>query len=320
MLDDIRYIIGAVARKDFVPEFTHMKVEDNFAYATDGLLSMGTPIDLGMNVLPRARDFMQAIQACDDDEAIATYMTPTGRLAVKCGKFRAYVNCLDEEDNTATFPMPEGDEIEVTDELMDAITAVAPFMGIDASRPWSRGVRFYGQSAFATNNIILLERWHGTNFPHEVIVPADCIKELLRIKQRPTKIQLHSRSITFWFGERWMRSQLAEGAFPEQVNGILEIESNPQPVAEGFFEALGTLQKFLEESSKCWILPDRIATVDAEDVGAMVEIETGVERVIVNAKILATLQDTLTSIDFSLYPKPMPFFGEKLRGVLIGMT
>ncbi|UPT53316.1 DNA polymerase III beta subunit [Synechococcus phage Ssp-JY38] len=317
----LKYIIGAVARKDHVESLCHLLIRDGTAIAYDGMLSMSTPIDIDLHAKPHAKTMLKAIQACDDEKAISLHMTQAQRLAVRSGAFRAYVPCLGDEDEMHQ-PLPEGEHVEVTPRLMDSIRAMAPLMGIDASRAWSQGLRLCGNSTFATNNILLAEYWHGANFPHEIIIPADAVKELLRINVAPTHAQVTDSSATFFFeGDRWLRTQLVGGQWPiEQVTALLDAGGNPQPLPQGFFDALRKLRAFVDDAAGVRIHADRITTTNEEQSGAAVELESVSEGAHFNINQILLLDDIATKIDFMQHPQACYWQGNKVRGVIIGRS
>src|SRR5690606_40453146 len=59
-----------------------------------GSLALCSPIDLDLEVTPKADPFIKAIATCKD--TVQLNMTPAGRLSIKSGSFRAFVDCTDE--------------------------------------------------------------------------------------------------------------------------------------------------------------------------------------------------------------------------------
>lgn len=319
MLSDLKFISGAVARKDYVEELCHFVIAGGRAGSHDGLLSMSTPIALELDVTPHARTMIKAVQACDDESAIALHVTAAGRLAIRSGSFRAYIGCL-PNDTRVEQPQPEGDFMEVAPSLLDAIRTLAPFMSVDASRPWAQGIYIRENSAFATNNIILAEYWHGSAFPHDVIIPADAVTELLRVKQTPVAVQVSPSSATFHFeGERWIRTQLLDGTWPiEQLNAILGQGGSPLALTEEFFSALAKIRPFVDEHAGVRLYPDKVATTVEEQTGAVVEVAIAGGHGHFNINQLLLLQDIAHAVDWSTHPRPCYWQGKRMRGVIIG--
>lgn len=242
MLKALKFVQGAVAKKDFVPALTHFQIKDGRVQGFNGNLSLSSPIDCDLEATPRATPFIKAIETCRD--TVAMSITPTGRLSIKSGKFKAFVECTEEP-----FPevVPEGEYITIEPGLLKAIKGMAPFIAQDASRPWATGILLRGGSAFATNNILVAEQWLGYQFPVEVNIPATAIKELLRVKEDPIGIQINDYSITFHFeGERWLRSNVSSLDWPD-LAPLLDRETTQQPFPEGFFEALEDISSFADD-------------------------------------------------------------------------
>ena len=195
-------------------------------------------------------------------------------------------------------------------------------MAEDASRPWSRGILFRDSSAFATNNIIVAEKWVGYDLGIEVNVPAMAINELLRIKMKPLSMQVCERSITFHFeGERWLKSQLCDIPWPN-LKPIFESDRDDMPVAavpEGFFEAIEMLKDFGDDIGRAYISKEGITTSPNPDEGVGVELEGLPDYGCYSIKPLLMLQGAAQTIDFEAYPKPCRFFGDRLRGVVVGI-
>src|SRR5262245_24928338 len=118
MLPDFKYLTAAIARKDFVEELCHFHIHGGRAWAFDGTVSMSTKVDVDLTVRPHASSFIRAIEACEDEGAIAMHITDGGRLSIRSGKFRAFVQCLDPYKEGVTIPKPEGEFVDVTDELL----------------------------------------------------------------------------------------------------------------------------------------------------------------------------------------------------------
>lgn len=320
MLDALRFVAAAVAKKDFVPDLTHLRIRDGRISGFNGTIALSSEIDVDLDIFPHASKFMAAIKACPG--TIALNMTPAGRLAVKSEKFRSFVDCL--ADESTRFPEPEGETVDLGENFMPGIRALAPAMGVDASRIWAMGIKLQNQSMFATNNVMLVEYWHGTEIPLDVVIPDVCIKELLRINENPTRVQVNDRSITFWFGEgRWLRSQLIEPhgwpiAKMEHVLSASEGEQQPFPV--GFFEAVETLKPFLADAGTVFVSPDKLSTSRTEGEGTSVDVSIpGVtDMQAYHHRQLTLLGEIAKTIDWTAYPAPCMFRGDRLRGALVG--
>lgn len=322
MLDSLRFVASAVAKKDYVPELTHYRIKDGRVMGFNGVIGLCSDINVDLDVLPNAQTFLHAIRACK--ETIALNVTPAGKLAVKSGNFRSFVNCL-PDDAPQYFVEPDGEEIEVGEGFLQGVKAMAPFVGIDASRPWAQGIRLSGGSMFATNNVLLAEYWHGTQLPFDIVIPSAAVDELLRINSEPTRVQMTDRSITFWFSEtKWLRSALVEGSqWPhEMAQRILDGVKNAdlKPFDDGFFEAVATLKPFLSETRSIFLSTTGVSTSREDGDGTRIDMNLpqfeAMQRYSFDSLML--LGEIATAIDWGSYPRPCIFTAEGLRGAIIG--
>lgn len=314
MLDSLRFVQGAVAKKDFVAELTHFHISNGTVRGYNGMMGLCCPIELDLDVCPKAVPFVKAIQTCKD--TIAIHMTPGGRLSVKSGSFKAFVDCI-----TESFPevQPEGQEVEVKGGILDVLKTLNPFIAEDASRPWARGILLRGQSAFATNNVCVIEHWLGVPFPVEINIPKAAVVELIRIGQEPTKLQFAENSVTFHFpGNRWLRTQTFPTDWPD-LGRILDAQGDAKPLPEGLFEAVHDLVPFVNELGQLFFNGNTVTTGKAEGEGASAEI-VGLEASgCYNEKQFRLLEGVANLLDLNSYPKPSLFYGDRIRGAIVGM-
>lgn len=315
MLTSLKFVQGAVAKKDFVPALTHFRIEGGKVMGHNGRISLCAPISIDLEITPQAIQFVKAIEACKS--TINLSRSSNGKLYIKSGSFKAFVQCMEEE-----YPdiRPEGDLIPIEKPIVEVLRRVAPFIAQDASRPWARGVLFRGKSLYATNNIVLIEYWTGYQFPVEIIIPNAAVQEILRIKEEPESIRVCENSVTFHYkGDRWLKAQLSTGEWPD-VSGILDRKANADPLPEGTFEACETLLPFVTDD-KIFLSDGRISTTTQAEAldGASVEVDGIVGPACFNVKQMLALKGVMTKIDLSSYPAPSLFYGDSLRGAFVGI-
>jgi DNA polymerase III sliding clamp (beta) subunit (PCNA family) len=318
MLDSLRFVQGAVAQKSHVPILKHFKIEDGRIQSHNGVIGLNAPIECDLSIQPLASTFVHAITLCD--ETVALHETDAGRLAINSGCFKAFIDTSDEP-----FPatVPQG-ELVRAENLLQAIQVLAPIMSDDASRPWSRGILFYENSAFVTNNIILVEHWLDVPVSRPFGLPVMAVNELLRIGEEPERIQISHNQVTFHFsGDRWLSSSLL---IINQWPDVRELLENPGgselcQLHESLFTTLQKLRPFTKDLRPVWLHDDVISTSSVEDDGAhYAMIDGNGMSGIWSLDHLARLQGLATEIDWSRYPKPCPFFGPLIRGVIIGIA
>lgn len=315
MLAELKFVQGAVAKKDLIPALTHFRIEDGHVRSYNGKLALSTPISLDIDCKPKAVPFVKAIQRCEDTVSLS--MTPAGRLGIKSGAFRAYIECVEEE---TPHVLPEGEEFDIDGEAMlKALKALSPFIGDDASRPWTNGVLLQDCSAYATNNVILAEYWVGSQFPIVCNIPKDAIRELLRIGEAPERAQSTENSITFHYSDgRWLRSTLLNTKWPD-VGKILDVPGTLAPVDESFYTAIEAVAPFADKLGRVYFEDGTLRTNIEEGEGAIHEVHNMECKGVYQIAMLRLLNGIATSIDLTTYPKASPFMGGMMRGVIIGL-
>lgn len=318
MLNDLKFVQGAVAKKDFVPALTYFHIENGRIYGFNGTLAISTPTDLEIAATPKAASFVKAVEKIPDNEEIVLNMTAAGRISVKAGRFRAYVECH-ADDKAFPRVAPGGEYVPLAPGILPVLRVVAPFMGIDASRTWAMGILFKGQSAYATNNIVLIEHWLPMVFPFPMTIPSDAIREMIRIGIDPVGIQVEERAVTFHYPSgAWLRTSLYSTEWPD-LSRVLDRPSNPVPFADGFFDAVTRLDAFAREGNRLYLREGLVATSPHEGDGALVELDDFPYEGVHYLNMMAKLSGVATTIDLSLWPSPCLFFGDMLRGAIIGM-
>jgi DNA polymerase III sliding clamp (beta) subunit (PCNA family) len=316
MLQELKFVQGAVGKKDLIPEMTHFKIQNGRINSFNGHVALSTTIQLDLDCAPKASTFLKAVSSCDD--TVALTMMKNGKLSVKAGKFKAFIDCVED---TSPHVLPEGTMLHVDGaKLLTALKTLSPFMGDDATRPWSNGILLKGPSAYATNNIILMEYWTGTDFPITCCIPRFAVREMIRINLVPVAAQCSDNSITFFYeGDKWLRTSLLSTQWPSAIEQILGEEAAPSPVEWSFFEALETLKPFSDELNRVYFTEGVMRTSLDADVGAVHDYPGLPAQGTFAIEKLLSLSPVAQLFDFSSYPKPCLFYGDNLRGAIIGL-
>lgn len=315
MLSQLKFVQGSVAKKDFLPALTHFLIENGTVRGYNGTLAICSPIPFDIACKPKADALIRAIGNCT--ETVQLSMTPAGRLSVRSGRFKAFVDCVEGE---TPHVLPTGRHAAIDGvALLAGLNAVLPFIGQDASRPWCNGVLLRGPSIFATNNVTLVEYWAGATTPEPVNVPRAAVKELVRIGEPPDAVQWDDHSVTFHYPERrWLRTQVLSTEWPD-LSRVLDLPCTPTVMDERVFEGLEVVKAFTDKLNRVFFQDGALCTHLEEGEGARYAIDGFAATGAYNADMLALLQGAATTADFTTYPKPCLFFGERLRGAIIGM-
>lgn len=315
MLSDLKFVQGAVAKKDFLPALTHFVMENGTVRGFNGTIALCSKIDFDLSCKPKGESLVRAIGNCSD--TVQLTLTPAGRLAVKSGGFKAFVDCVDGE---TPHVLPTGKHVEVNGAaLLVGLKALHEFIGEDASRPWSNGILLRGPSMYATNNVVVAEYWAGATLPIEVNLPRVAVRELLRIDTAPIGAQYDEHSVTFHYdGGRWLRTQLLPGDWPDLAR-VLDNPSSPLPIDPAIFEGLRVIKPFADKLNRVYLRDGAVHTHEVDGEGASFAVPGLTTLGIYNLSMLELLDGVATGADFTTYPKPCMFFGDRLRGAIIGM-
>lgn len=315
MLESLQFVKGAVARKDFAPILTHFGIADGRIIGYNGVLALSGPIALDLVANPKAGPFIAAINSSKDSLQIT--QLPNGNLSVRSGGFRVTVEC--DPSPFPTIPIG-GDKIALEVPILPALKKLAPFISEDASRPWSRGILLRGNSAYATNNVCIVQYWLGCPIQNEFAIPSDAVVEMLRIGEEPESITTKSDSMTvFYKNDRWLHISLTEGKWPN-LDNILDshtIGKIPSPIPKNLFEAMDLIKGFLPKEGTFYLRPEKITTnLQDDDDGAECDVPGFQASGKYAWKYLSLMRDVATSLDFEEIPGS--FFGDKVRGIISG--
>lgn len=316
MLKELKFVQGAVAKKDLLPAMTHFRIERGTVRSYNGTMAICSPIQLDIDCCPKADAMVKAIANCEDATTIT--MTPSGRLSIRSGAFKVLVPTI-EGDTVHVDPAGEFVQFDGV-QVLEAFKTLDPFVGNDASRPWTNGILLEGQSAYATNNTCIVQYWLGTPFPRTINIPRAAVREVLRVGEAPTCAQVDQGSITFHYTDgRWIRSQLLATEWPmERINHMLDQPSNPVPVDPALFIGLTKLKALADGASRVYMKDGALRTSLEDEEGATYDLTLPFEGCY-NMQMLGLLEGVVTSADMTLYPGPCLFFGERVRGAIIGM-
>lgn len=316
MLKSLKFVQGSIAKKDLVPSLRHFIIRNGFVQGYNGVISLCSPIPFDLECQPDANSLIKAISNCEDE--ISLTLTKGGKLSIKSGPYKALINCFPEE---VVNIRPEGDNLKVDGEkFLDVCKKLEQVIGDDASRKWSNGILFLGNSAFATNNVILTEYWTGFNIHRPINIPRVAVKEINRINKPVEKIMIADNSATFFFeGDRWLRTQVLEVNWPD-LTKIINVDIVQESlIDEKMFKALEKIKPFLDKSGRVYLRDGKISSHNNDEEGSSFELEGFTAKGCYQAHMLELLQGISKTIDWTRYPKPCPFQDGNLRGVIVGM-
>lgn len=318
MLDALRFVKGAVARKDFMPVLTHFRIEGGRIIGSDGNLALSSPVDIAIEASPKAGVFATAIANCDGP--VAMVQLPNGSLAIRSGAFKAVVDC--STDVYPTVPVG-GRRFDIPFKLIPVLKTLERFISEDASRPWSQGILLRGKSAFATNNVIVVEQWIGVTTPVEINIPTKAVAEMIRIDEEPEYIEIaqdedgNATSLTVRYSDdRWLYHPAVGGEWPD-TGRYLNKSYAYKPFPLELFPALRKLKPLAAKDQAVYMAKGNVRTNLDPELGSSMDVADLEAEGKYSLPQLNLLEGIANAIDFS--DRLAGFKGTNLRGVIYGM-
>lgn len=318
--DDLQIVLGAVATKELVPLLTHIHNYSEHGrgrmQGTNGRVTIDSSSSVDMYFTVPAEKYYRAIVACDDEAKLK--ITDNKKLSVSKGKTRILLPLASDEE----FPLesPTQGKAKKLGGVLSMLNTIRPFIGDDATRPWSCGVLFHDGFAYATNNVVLVKipftGWKGT-----LTIPVFAVDELIRLDDEPFKMTADDNSVTFFYKDGvWLKSVLFSEAWPDLSTMITKCKANKNTkIPELLIEAVQTILPFCPEPKfpKIKFTGDSVSTEDG-DMSAQVG-GFKMDECSFRAEPLLQVLGVAEYMDFSTYPQPCPFVGDGIEGVIVGL-
>lgn len=321
MLEALKFVMRGVARKDYVPGLTHFRIQNGRCTGYNGTFCISAPVDISFDVAPQAGMFIKALNACE--EVITLKMESPTSLLVRSGSFRVSVPCIPPESVPQV--TPSGVMLAPHASILHAFSALAPFIGVDASRKWALGILLAGESAYATNNVVITEYWLGSAFPALVNIPSGIVDEVIHIDEELSAMQVSDSSITFHYKDgRWIHSPVLALSWPDVPSLMRKCwqDANLTDVTEAFQAACLKITPFTDpDFGHIYFRGFDISTTKGgiSDGGAVFEMPGLPIKGCFHTKHLNKVLEAAEEADFTKYPDAVPFRGGNLRGIMLGI-
>jgi len=290
---------------------THCIFKNNTVTAFDGRLSAGHSIEEDLNATPQTQTFTDALKLCGDTLTIT--QLDKSRLAVKSGKFNAFVPCHTEEMPTIE---PDPPQALLDNRLIDGFRLISNLADEETDKVATSTILVKAGSMVATNGFIVVEFWHGIDLPYPLIIPKEAVAAVLKIDKKLAKFGFSTHTFTFYFDDNsWIKTQLLNGDWPN-TDQILNVDCNPWPLFTEFYKAVNALEKFTTKD-RIYFKTDKVEASLSDKEGASFEIPGLPEGPIFSINQLKLIEGMFDRIDFISYKDKSYFFGENLRGAIM---
>lgn len=310
MLDRLKFVCGAVQDRAVLTALSHFHIYNGRVQGTNGRMSIDAAIpELGaVNVTVPGDRFLSAIEAAGSE---VTLTATDINVTITGGRFRARVPLLD----SLTFPRvnPDPADWELDEPLLPTLKRLRPFVATDAANAWATSILFTDKSATATNNVCVVSEpctmLAGTGIA-SISVPAWAIDEVIRLGNELTGFGVSENSITFYFGELWIKTQLIVAPWPiERMRTLFaSMPKKMNKAPEGLLAAVEMIVPFCKEPKFPVVLfsSKGISTEDGDHFAAVEGFTLPEARfnadmlrlVLAQAEQLAFLEDHRTAFKF----------------------
>lgn len=308
------------------PWQTHCQFQPGQVVAFDGLVSAGHPVTGELACCPHTEKLKAAISKVG--ASLSLTLLESGNLSVKGDKLRALVPTLGFE----TMPPVEPDPVvaPLNDSMKAALACVGTLVKEGEDEMLKAALLISGGTAQSTNRQVALQYWHGIDFPPGVVVPklfaqAVC-RQILPLtgfgvswRQNLETGAWQPKSVTFHFENgAWIKTLCYADPYPDFAS-FMDVQSYPVEAPAGLFEAVETV-KAVTENNRVYFEGDRVQSHESDQVGAQYDVPGLVGGKCFDPALLMKAAPFVKTYDITTYPDRMLFFGDNVRGVVMGCT
>lgn len=238
LLDALKFI-KPTQKKNGTVEQRHCLITNHWMVATNGILTIATPIAEDLQACPQTAKLEEALKKTGEELSITQLSAES--LSVGSGEINALVPCMSMQAVQPTGPDPIGGPID--DSLKDAFKLLAPIVTEGASEAYAAAVLMAGTTAVATNDHVIVEAHHGLNLPTSVLVPKAACMAVAKSNKVLTGLGYSGPSCTFHFEDgSFIKTQLFAEQYPNY--GLFldaDLGATAYPAADNLFEAIGMI-------------------------------------------------------------------------------
>lgn len=328
MLDvkSIDFLEAVVASRPINPVLRDICVNEGNLQVSDGKITANVTkrLFLDHKFTTNAEKFLRAMRAVSMDEAKDIKLNVKKHLSLSSGGFRVRM-ALSDFDAYPFILSPEESMYTGCFGLVDTLKLLRPFVGnVAKTAPWTCGIQFVKDHAYATNNIILVrtESLVEINEDVAIVLPVFTIDALIKIGEDPDSMATDGKQAWFLYSDgRWLQSVLIDATWPpqENLNTMLKGTDKDIPLKHS---DINKLVPFCDDSDTQVIILDgkKMSTTEGNTL-AEIEGDTVVGNAKFRAKPLISVLKIADRADFS--SEHVPFGGDydgvQFVGVMVGV-
>ncbi len=306
--------IGLITKDIGTPSETHVKLQSNWATASNGVLALGHPIKEDLNCCPQNTLLVNALSKCTNE-----YDYSIASLSIKSGKLKAIIPCLAPE--LVNCIGPDEPVVAIDNRLKEGFEVVG-MPEASEKTIYNASILLNGPSIVGTDGKVLIEYWHGLDLPRGLPIPKNIIGPITKSGKTLAKFGMSKTSVTFWYDDNsWIKSQLYVEEWPD-VSKILDKPSNQGPVPKDFYIGLEAIRGFTD--SLVYFGPSEVRSHPDASVGASYAVAGLPEGPIFNLKQLLMIKSHIETVDFKVAGphggNMLLWFGKSCRGAISGIN
>jgi hypothetical protein len=290
---------------------------ENRIYATDTRITASVPYKHGLERLVPGAELEALLARLPPDFKLTS---DDDSISLRAGRLHGTIRTLPPEIAHMALPGDEWSDPPAT--LVDALKRARPFVAENAAQPYSTCACLRTGCILATTNVALAEvECPGLQTDSDILLPYWTVDFIIKAAGALKKIILQAHYAAFmWDDGLWLRTQLIIGAFPDLVKTLLgEQHETPITISDDWRAAYRTVTE----------LSENIITVQRDKIiggkgHSRVEYEVDpiemVEPVHFRPDFLLPVITLATAWNPGAYPKPVPFVGPGIRGLIVGRS
>lgn len=281
------------------------------AITFDGTFAAGMEIEEELSLAPKLEVLKKAL--AKSGKSLTITELPTGRLSVKGEKLSVMVPCVAPGDLPDVVPDPA--IAPLNDEIKEAFKALVGIIAETGERFFETALLLEANLATATNGKVLMQYWHGNDLPPNLILPRPFVKAVAsQFKSLKAFGWTQEHSVTFWFEDNsWYKTQVYQDKYPD-VNKLLDVTSSAAEAPATLWEGCAQIAEFDEYE---WI-EFKSGEITSGTASWPVEKLQGYKKF--DYKQIKKVIPYITKIDLTTYQDRAFFFGDKVRGVAMGIV
>ena len=311
LLKALKFIEPAQA-KNGTPNETHCLCVGGWIGASNGILTIGSPIEDDISGCPHTKKFIEACKQVGNEMSITS---DEHSLTVVSGDFRAVIPC-----RKIDLPMPDVAEVALNPLLSDAMDILNPLLVKDAPRAVLSSALLQSDTIVATNGKALIEFNHGSYIPQSCLIPKQCLQAIIKSKKALAWFGCSESSATFWFEDgSFIKTQLYRSSYE---NYHMFFHNEPPEMFEVHDEFFKAVRVIKEHSTKgrLYFEDGKVMSKETEQEASSYVIPGLPDGMVFQADLLLSIKKACSEMSFIPEKHLMFFKNDNCRGVLYAVV